>query len=133
MATMANEGEGGGPVTEESQGMEELSPVMSYEKGTDHIEPVTSNGEIKYAVGGSQGTQPQKTDAIEGEDPQDETDTVSIPLLEPGATGELKHNRARKQGMSQGKVRLARTMKTEESELRTRTPIDTMSKKARSL
>ena len=78
MATMTNEGEGGGPVTGESQGMGELSPVMSYEKGTDHIEPVTSNGEIKYAVSGSQGTQPQQTDAVEGKGPEDETDTVSV-------------------------------------------------------
>lgn len=80
MATMANEGEGGGPITEESQGMVELSPVMSYEKGTDHIEPVTIGGEIKYAVSGSQGTQPQETDAVEGKDPEDETHTVSIPV-----------------------------------------------------
>ena len=76
---MANEGEFGGPIPEEDQGMHELSPVMIYEKGNDHIEPVTSNGEIKYSVSGSQGTQPQKTDIVEGENPKDETDTVCIP------------------------------------------------------
>ena len=25
-----------------------LSPVMSYEPGTDHVEPVTSEGKVKY-------------------------------------------------------------------------------------
>ena len=93
------------PIENEDQGMDEIVPVMSYGKGTDHIEPVISKGEIKYAVRGSQGTQPQmldvtegqntnddkvgvsgsqgtqsqKLDVVEGENPKDETRTVSNP------------------------------------------------------
>lgn len=47
----ANEGEGNdvpSPMPDEDQDEDHITPVRSYEPGTDHIEPVTSEGEIKY-------------------------------------------------------------------------------------
>lgn len=51
---------------------------MTHEKGTDPMEPVITGSESKDAVSPSQGSQPQEPDAIEGENPKDEADTVSF-------------------------------------------------------
>ena len=63
----------------EDQAIAKLSPVMTREKGTDPVEPVIDGSESKDASSPSQGSQPQKLDAIEDGDPKDETGLVSFP------------------------------------------------------
>ena len=47
----ANEGEGKivtAPTVDDGLGIDHVSRAMSYERGTDHIEPVINEGEVKY-------------------------------------------------------------------------------------